>query len=213
MCVLRISFLFFARYCCSTLVAFLSEFEDGSFIASLPLLHQNRRQSKRSNYKGSFVAPIFLWEQLTQWREVFFNINKILKVTQSFQNPSGSLHKWGLLLLLLLMWLQNFSIDWGEVLALITVHCRSSSMNIYGLSYLSWQQVVIPANNFYTGPVDWVTCVLSLFGHSRFEITCLRSVKQFCSLFKTRLQITANVTEDGIRVGFESSACLSRICW
>ena len=41
---LRISFLFFARHRDSTLIAFLPEFEDGSFIASLPLLHQNRRR-------------------------------------------------------------------------------------------------------------------------------------------------------------------------
>ena len=35
---------------------------------------------------------------------------------------------------LVLMRLQNFSINWGKVVALITVHCRSQGMNVYGLA-------------------------------------------------------------------------------
>lgn len=200
----------FARHSGSSLVAFLPELEDGSFIASLPLLHQNWRQ--RVNIPTTKDLSLHQFSCKSSWHSAE-NTNKTLKVMQSFQSPLGSLCKWRLLLFLLLMWLQIFSINWGKVVALITIHCPFSSMNVHDLAYLSWQQVVLPASNFYTGPVDRVTCVLSVFGHSRFEITGLRSVKQFCSLIKTRLRITANVTDDGIRVGFESSACLSRICW
>ena len=37
---------------------------------------------------------------------------------------------------------QNWSIQWGEVGALITVHCRSPRMNVYGLDFLTWKQVI-----------------------------------------------------------------------
>ena len=48
-----------------------------------PPLHQNviQRVNIQLQYKWYFVAPIFLWEQLTQCREIFFNTNKIFKVT------------------------------------------------------------------------------------------------------------------------------------
>ena len=68
--------------------------------------------------------------------------------------------------------------------------------------------MVFLANNFYTVPVDFVYCVLSVLRHSRFEIAGLRSMKQFCSLIKTWLRNTENATDEGIRVGFESSTCL-----
>lgn len=74
--------------------------------------------------------------------------------------------------------------------------------------FLARKQVVFLANNFYTVSVDAVPCVLSVFRHSRFEIVGLQSMKQFCSLIKTWLRITGNATDEGIRVGFESSACL-----
>ena len=60
-----------------------------------------------------------------------------------------------------------------------------------------------PVGYFQAWTRSWTTdkksSVLSVFGHSGFEITCLRLVKQFCSLIKTRLQITANVTDGGFR--------------
>ena len=37
---------------------------------------------------------------------------------------------------------QNWSIQCGEVGALITVHCRSLRMNVYGLEFLTWKQVI-----------------------------------------------------------------------
>ena len=60
-----------------------------------------------------------------------------------------------------------------EVVTLTTVHCRSPNMNINGLSDLAWKEVVFPANNFNAGPMDGVVCVLSVFGHSRLQITRL----------------------------------------
>ena len=35
---------------------------------------------------------------------------------------------------LVLMRFQNFSINWGKVVALIVVHCRLQGMNVYGLA-------------------------------------------------------------------------------
>ena len=35
---------------------------------------------------------------------------------------------------LVLMRFQNCSINWGKVVALIMVHCRSQGMNVYGLA-------------------------------------------------------------------------------
>ena len=40
------------------------------------------------------------------------------------------------------------------MVALITVRSHSPIMNIYGLAYLAWKQVVFQANYFYTGTVD-----------------------------------------------------------
>ena len=54
---------------------------------------------------------------------------------------------------LILMRLQNWSINEGKVVALITVNFWSLLLNLYGLVYLVWKQVVFLANNFCTGPV------------------------------------------------------------
>ena len=54
---------------------------------------------------------------------------------------------------LILMRLQNCSINEGKVVALITVNFWSLLLNLYGLMYLVWKQVVFLANNFCTGPV------------------------------------------------------------
>ena len=54
---------------------------------------------------------------------------------------------------LILMRLQNCSINEGKVVALITVNFWSLLLNLYGLVYLVWKQVVFLANNFCTGPV------------------------------------------------------------
>ena len=54
---------------------------------------------------------------------------------------------------LILMRLQNWSINEGKVVALITVSFWSLLLNLYGLVYLVWKQVVFLANNFCTGPV------------------------------------------------------------
>lgn len=43
-------------------------------------------------------------------------------------------------------------------------------MNNYGLEGLASKAVVFLANNVYTGPVDGVTCVLSMFGHNRVAL-------------------------------------------
>ena len=40
----------------------------------------------------------------------------------------------------------------GKVVALITVHSWSLSMNVHDLVYWAWKQVVFLANIFYTGP-------------------------------------------------------------
>ena len=55
---------------------------------------------------------------------------------------------------LVLMKLQNSSVNLEEVATLITVQCRSPDMNINDLSDLARKEVVFPANNFNTGPVD-----------------------------------------------------------
>ena len=54
---------------------------------------------------------------------------------------------------LILIRLQNCSINEGKVVALITVNFWSLLLNLYGLVYLVWKQVVFLANNFCTGPV------------------------------------------------------------
>ena len=51
------------------------------------------------------------------------------------------------------------ALNWGKVVALITVHFRSPIMNVYGLAYLAWKQVVFLANYFYTGTVDGFRCI------------------------------------------------------
>ena len=83
--------------------------------------------------------------------DILQNTNKFMKVTQSFRNPSWSPHQWHLLLInciLVLMRLQNYPINWGKAVALIMVHCRLLSMNVYGHKYLVWKQVVFLANYF-----------------------------------------------------------------
>ena len=51
------------------------------------------------------------------------------------------------------------ALNWGKVVALITVHFRSPIMNVYGLAYLARKQVVFLANYFYTGTVDGFRCI------------------------------------------------------
>lgn len=94
---------------------------------------------------------------------MFFITSKFLKVTHSFRNSSGYLHKWRLLL-----FTPSFSrgykivLKWVKVVALITVHCRSRSMNAYDFTDRAWEQVVFLANNTYFFPARGVfgTCVL-----------------------------------------------------
>ena len=51
------------------------------------------------------------------------------------------------------------AINWGRVVALITVHFRSPTMTVYGLAHLAWKQEVFLANYFYAGPVDGRLCI------------------------------------------------------
>ena len=74
--------------------------------------------------------------------------------------------------------MQNCSINWGKLVALITVHFQAPSKNVYRLANLAWKQVVFLANNFFTSPVGGVALVLRrLISHK--TIRRLRNINHF----------------------------------
>ena len=84
---------------------------------------------------------------------MFFITRKFLKVTHSFRNSSGYLHKWRLLLFTRsFLWGYKIVLKWVKVVAPITAHCRSQSMNAYDFTDRAWEQVVFLANNTYFFP-------------------------------------------------------------
>ena len=88
------------------------------------------------------------------------------------------------------MRLQNCSTSWGKVVALTAVHCRSPCMNVYGLKNLAWNTGGSLGQQFSHWPSRWMVAI---------NDTILQ-------LQQKELWTTSNVTDDGIRVGFESSA-------
>ena len=53
------------------------------------------------------------------------------------------------------MRLQNCSTSWGKVVTLITVHCRSPCMNVYGLKNLAWNTGGSLGQHFSHWPSRW----------------------------------------------------------
>ena len=85
-------------------------------------------------------------------KQIFCQHQQFIESLAELWELLGFLHQWWPLLLVL-MRLQNCSINEGKVVALITVNFWSLLLNLYGLVYLVWKQVVFLANNFCTGPV------------------------------------------------------------
>lgn len=86
--------------------------------------------------------------------------------------------------------LQNCSINWGKLVALITVHFQAPSKNVYPLANLAWKEVVFLANNFFTGPVGGVALVLRrLISHKTIRRLRILTILMQCRRHFTRFDI------------------------